>query len=128
MSKKKCVPIELMNTYREASLEKCVEMYNLDKTRTNCNIGFVLRSIIGVKVIYGEHTRKEDSSKVVAPDTKHADMSLVNFYYELPLDQCIQLYKMQHDNVNRSTRFALRAMIAAKYIYGDAYVSIKNQQ
>lgn len=127
MSRHKNISPDLLWKYRKGTLEDCVKWYESDRLQYKYNTRMVLRAAIGVKVIYGEVTQHETPTHN-APDTKHADTTLLEFYDTLPLDQCIQLYKMQHDNVDRKTRYAIRAMIAAKYIYGNAYVSIKNQQ
>lgn len=127
MPKTRMVPTELIETYRSGTLDECVARYQTDKTMFPYHVGSFLRSLIAVKLIYGDSQRYDIHNKGTVHN-KHADKSLLELYDSLPVDQCIQLYRMQHDNVDYKTRYALRVMIATKYIYGDAYVSIKDQQ
>lgn len=127
MPKIRRVPMELIETYRSGTLDECVARYQADKTMFPYHVGSFLRSLIAVKLIYGDSQRYDILNEGTVRN-RHADKSLLELYDSLPVDQCIQLYHMQHDNVDYKTRYALRVMIATKYIYGDAYVSIKGQQ
>lgn len=111
---------DIMKPYHDGTLEQCVAMYLGDGIHLPFFHRFVLRSIIGVKAIYGDDSAVDSRWAEDVPNTG-ADKSILALYDSLPLEHCIELYKRQHDNLNRRTRFALRAMIGAKVVYGENY-------
>lgn len=108
------------NTFQKSTLAQCVEMYKtLVPTRPPYFHLYILRSIIGLKIIYSD-TAKIIPKKLNIPNA-HADKSILALYHSLPLEHCLELYRRQHNNLNDKTRFALRAMIGAKVVYGENY-------
>ena len=116
------VPIDpiLLKTYQNSSIARCVEMYRATGVQQSCFPRCILRSVIGVKAIYGDKARMDSKKTDNIPNTK-ADKSILALHDSLPWEHCVELYRIQHDNLNRRTRFALRAMIGAKVIYGENY-------
>lgn len=107
-------------TFQKSTLVQCVEMYkSLVPTRPPYFHLYILRSIIGLKAIYNDGARIIPK-KLNIPNA-HADKSIMELYYALPLEHCLELYRRQHNNLNDKTRFALRAIIGAKVVYGENY-------
>lgn len=46
---------------------------------------------------------------------------LVSLYQTLPIEQCVELYKKQHDNIPLVQRRAVLSVIGAKFVYGADY-------
>ncbi len=45
----------------------------------------------------------------------------ISLCQSLPIEQCIELYKKQHDNLTIKMRRIVLAVIGAKTVYGDTY-------
>lgn len=57
------------------------------------------------------------------PETnKNGKDPLVELYQNLDIDQCVELYLKQKDNMNVRQRTAAKIIIASKYIYGEKYI------
>jgi hypothetical protein len=101
-------------------MAQCVDLYLENGLQFSHFHRCILRSIIGVKALYGDKAKVDGRRTDDVPNTK-ADRTVLALYDSLTLEQCLELYKVQHDNLNRKTRFALRAIIGAKVIYGENY-------
>jgi hypothetical protein len=62
------------------------------------------------------------------PDTRNIRMSreagkdpLVKLYQTLDIDQCVELYLKQKDNLNKAQKTIIKVIIGSKYIYGKSY-------
>lgn len=54
-------------------------------------------------------------------NNKNVKDPLVELYQNLDIDQCVELYLKQKDNMNVRQRTAAKIIIASKYIYGEKY-------
>lgn len=66
-------------------------------------------------------------------DMKEAFKPVVELYQSLPVEQCVELYLMQHDNMKPWQRRSVLSIIGAKTVYKDKYrpnykTSMKNEQ
>lgn len=66
-------------------------------------------------------------------DMKEAFKTVVELYQSLPVEQCVELYLMQHDNMKPWQRRSVLSIIGAKTVYKDKYrpnykTSMKNEQ
>lgn len=52
---------------------------------------------------------------------KKIPTEIVELYQSLPLGDCINLYRIQHANLNHQTRRVTQAIIGCKAIYGAEY-------
>lgn len=56
------------------------------------------------------------------PETnKNGKDPLVELYQNLDIDQCVELYLKQKDNMSQHQRGVAKLIIASKYIYGEKY-------
>ena len=55
-------------------------------------------------------------------NNKNVKDPLVELYQNLDIDQCVELYLKQKDNMNVRQRTAAKIIIASKYIYGEKYI------
>jgi len=115
------VPKEIFKMYQGCTLEECLRMYRDSAMTLKSTPRCILRALIAKKAIYGDDAYKGIPNPNYPMIPKHADKGILSLYKELPLDKCILLYKMQHDNVDCKTRFAVRTIIGAKLIYGENY-------
>ena len=58
---------------------------------------------------------------------------VVELYQSLPVEQCVELYLMQHENMYTWQRRIILSIIGAKTVYKDGYkpnykTSMKNEQ
>lgn len=66
-------------------------------------------------------------------DMKEAFKPVVELYQSLPVEQCVELYLMQHENMYTWQRRIILSIIGAKTVYKDGYkpnykTSMKNEQ
>lgn len=54
-------------------------------------------------------------------DMKEAFKTVVELYQSLPVEQCVELYLMQYDNMNNWQRRSVLSIIGAKTVYKDKY-------
>ena len=54
-------------------------------------------------------------------DMKEAFKPVVELYQSLPVEQCVELYLMQHDNMKPWQRRSVLSIIGAKTVYKDGY-------
>lgn len=54
-------------------------------------------------------------------DMKEAFKPVVELYQSLPIEQCVELYLMQYDNMNNWQRRTVLSIIGAKTVYKDGY-------
>lgn len=58
---------------------------------------------------------------------------VIELYQSLPVEQCVELYLMQHDNMKPWQRRSVLSIIGAKTVYKEKYrpnykTSMKNEQ
>ena len=58
---------------------------------------------------------------------------VIELYQSLPIEQCVELYLMQHENMYTWQRRIILSIIGAKTVYKDGYkpnykTSMKNEQ
>lgn len=46
---------------------------------------------------------------------------VIELYQSLPIEQCVELYLMQYDNMNNWQRRIVLSIIGAKTVYKDGY-------
>ncbi len=46
---------------------------------------------------------------------------VIELYQSLPIEQCVELYLMQYDNMNNWQRRIILSIIGAKTVYKDGY-------
>ena len=107
-------------TFKKSTLEQCAEMYKSCVQHISYSHRYLLRSIIGLKAIYG-NAAKNTTKKPNNISNAHSDRDILALYDSLPLEHCLELYRRQHNNLNDKTKFALKAMIGAKVVYGENY-------
>lgn len=66
-------------------------------------------------------------------DMKEAFKPVIELYQSLPVEQCVELYLMQHENMYTWQRRIILSIIGAKTVYKDGYkpnykTSMKNEQ
>lgn len=66
-------------------------------------------------------------------DMKEAFKPVIELYQSLPIEQCVELYLMQYDNMNNWQRRTVLSIIGAKTVYKDGYkpnykTRMKNEQ
>lgn len=66
-------------------------------------------------------------------DMKEAFKPVVELYQSLPVEQCVELYLMQHENMYTWQRRIILSIIGAKTVYKDGYKpnykkSMKNEE
>ena len=54
-------------------------------------------------------------------DMKEAFKPVIELYQSLPVEQCVELYLMQHDNMKPWQRRSVLSIIGAKTVYKDGY-------
>lgn len=110
---------EKLNWFGHATIDEALSFYKEHAQEFPYRSRFLMRTVIGTKTIYpdgfGSGSRKKPSYK------EPADATVVNLFKELPVENCVEFYRMQHDNLNGKTRYALREIIGAKVIYGEDY-------
>ncbi len=66
-------------------------------------------------------------------DMKEAFKPVIELYQSLPVEQCVELYLMQYDNMKLWQRRSVLSIIGAKTVYKEKYrpnykTSMKNEQ
>lgn len=66
-------------------------------------------------------------------DMKEAFKPVIELYQSLPVEQCVELYLMQYDNMKPWQRRSVLSIIGAKTVYKEKYrpnykTSMKNEQ
>ena len=66
-------------------------------------------------------------------DMKEAFKPVIELYQSLPVEQCVELYLMQHENMYTWQRRIILSIIGAKTVYKDGYKpnykkSMKNEE
>ena len=116
------IPLELkekLNWFSKAPIDEALTFYKEHSSEFPYQSRFLMRALVGTKTIYSDGPAPENRKK---PSYKEpADATVVNLFRELPVENCVEFYKMQHDNLNGKTRYALREIIGAKVIYGEDY-------
>lgn len=116
------IPLELkekLNWFGHATIDEALTFYKEHSSEFPYQSRFLMRALVGTKTIYPEGPAPENRKK---PSYKEpADATVVNLFRELPVENCVEFYRMQHDNLNGKTRYALREIIGAKVIYGEDY-------
>lgn len=110
---------ELRGFFSSAPIPECSDRYKELMGTLPCQHFFLLRLIIGARTAYGS---AYDPDRTPAPADKKPDKNLVALYQSLTIEQCLQLYGQQHDNIDRKTRASILSVIGAKVIYGKDYV------
>ena len=64
---------------------------------------------------------------------KESFKPVIELYQSLPIEQCVELYLMQYDNMNNWQRRTVLSIIGAKTVYKDKYMPnhktrMKNEQ
>lgn len=108
-----------INGLFSATRDEIVAYYKEHSSEFPYRIRFLIRTIVGTKTIYPDGPAPENRKK---PSYKEpVDATVANLFRDLPVENCVEFYRMQHDNLNGKTRYALREIIGAKVIYGEDY-------
>lgn len=108
-----------INGLFSATRDEVVAYYEEHSREFPYRIRFLIRTIVGTKTIYSDGPAPENRKK---PSYKEpVDATVANLFKDLPVENCVEFYRMQHDNLNGKTRYALREIIGAKVIYGEDY-------
>ena len=108
-----------INGLFSATRDEVVAYYKEHSNEFPYRIRFLIRTIVGTKTIYSDGPAPENRKK---PSYKEpVDATAANLIKAPPAENGAELYRMQHDNLNGKTRYALREIIGAKVIYGEDY-------
>lgn len=110
---------EVIAEYKRLPLEECISDYVKQILVRDVWLSCYLRSVIASRTIYPGYNA--ESPVCNDADKGKVDNTVCKLYKALTLEQCLELYRMQHDNLNKKTRFLLRTIIGAKIIYGANY-------
>ena len=110
---------EKLDWFGHATIDEAVAFYKEHSKEFPYRARFLMCALVGTKTIYPEGSAPASRKK---PSYKEpADATVIDLFKDLPVENCVEFYRMQHDNLNGKTRYVLREIIGAKVIYGADY-------